>query len=129
MKDNTDQEGRANTCGVVALKGDVAGEDAALVAALRAAGAVLAGRSNLSAFSLRWFGENELHDRTFNCGPGTAHRDVRLAYSRLQGPIHGYVPVLVEHAARERLREVAAEMPLNELPKGHPSRITFNAPK
>lgn len=29
---------------------------------------------------------------------------VRLAYADLTGPIRDYVPVLVEHAARERLR-------------------------
>ena len=33
---------------------------------------------------------------------------VRLAYADLTGPIRDYVPVLVEHAARERLRALTA---------------------
>ena len=40
---------------------------------------------------------------------------VRVAYTGLQGPIRDYVPVLVEHAARERLRALARERPHADL--------------
>lgn len=66
IKDNTDQAGHRNTNGVVAAAGNVAAEDASVVAALRASGAVFVGRSNLPAFGLRWFSENELFGRTLN---------------------------------------------------------------
>jgi hypothetical protein len=34
---------------------------------------------------------------------------VRVAYSELTGPIREFVPVLVEHMARERLASLAAD--------------------
>jgi hypothetical protein len=34
---------------------------------------------------------------------------VRVAYSKLSGPIREFVPVLVEHAAREHLNELTRE--------------------
>ncbi|MFC3890974.1 amidase [Lentzea rhizosphaerae] len=70
IKDNTDQAGHANTCGIVEGAGNVAEEDASLVAALRSSGVVFVGRSNLPAWGLRWFSENELFGRTLN--PWTA---------------------------------------------------------
>ena len=66
VKDNTDQAGHPNTNGVLALAANIAMEDAAVVAAMRAAGAVFIGRSNLPAFSLRWCAENDLYGRTLN---------------------------------------------------------------
>ncbi len=66
IKDNTDQAGHANTCGIVDGAQNVAKEDASVVAALRASGAVFVGRSNLPAWGLRWFSENELFGRTLN---------------------------------------------------------------
>lgn len=66
VKDNTDQAGHVTSFGIAAGAGNVAEEDAAVVAALRAAGAVFVGRSNLPAFSLRWFSENAVHGRTLN---------------------------------------------------------------
>ncbi|MFJ5231333.1 amidase [Kitasatospora sp. NPDC088391] len=65
-KINTDQRGHASSHGVTALAGTPAAEDAACVAALRGAGAVLLGRSNAPAFSYRWFSTNDLHGRTLN---------------------------------------------------------------
>jgi len=50
----------------------VASEDASVVRALRASGSVFVGRSNLPAFGLRWFSENELFGRTLN--PWTTER-------------------------------------------------------
>jgi amidase len=72
IKDNTDQAGHANTCGIVAGAKNVAEQDAAVVAALRSRGAVFVGRSNLPAWGLRWFTENELFGRTLN--PWTTER-------------------------------------------------------
>ncbi|MGW4210401.1 amidase [Lentzea sp. NPDC004789] len=72
IKDNTDQAGHATTCGVVEAARNVAEEDASVVAAMRSAGAVFVGRSNLPAWGLRWFSENELFGRTLN--PWTAER-------------------------------------------------------
>jgi amidase len=66
VKDNTDQAGHRNTNGIVSAADNVASEDASVVAAMRAHGAVLVGRSNLPAFGLRWFSENELFGRTHN---------------------------------------------------------------
>ncbi|SDN98729.1 amidase [Klenkia soli] len=66
IKDNTDEVGHPNTGGVVAHADHVATTDAASTAALRRAGAVLVGRSNVPAFSFRWVTDNELHGRTLN---------------------------------------------------------------
>jgi amidase len=65
-KVNVDTAGRATTDGVVAAKDNIALSDSPLVASLRAAGAVIIGRSNTPAFSLRWFTDNDLHGRTLN---------------------------------------------------------------
>lgn len=66
IKVNVDTAGRATTDGVVAAKDNIALSDSPLVASLRAAGAVIIGRSNTPAFSLRWFTDNDLHGRTLN---------------------------------------------------------------
>jgi amidase len=66
MKVNVDMAGRTTTNGVVAFKDGVATEDSPVVANLRKAGAVIIGRSNTPAFSVRWFTENDLHGRTLN---------------------------------------------------------------
>jgi amidase len=65
-KVNTDQRGHPTDNGVVALKDLMAAEDAPVVANLRAAGAVIIGRTNAPAFSMRAFSENDLHGRTYN---------------------------------------------------------------
>ena len=65
-KINTDQRGHVTSNGVRAFADRVSEQDAACVTALREAGAILLGRSNAPAFSLRWFSTNDLHGRTLN---------------------------------------------------------------
>jgi len=66
VKVNVDMAGRATTNGVVSYRDTVAREDSPVVANLRRAGAVIIGRTNTPAFSLRWFTDNDLHGRTLN---------------------------------------------------------------
>ncbi len=66
IKVNVDTAGHATTDGIVAAKDNIAETDSPLVAHMRAAGAVIVGRSNTPAFSLRWFTDNDLHGRTLN---------------------------------------------------------------
>ncbi|MDU6746313.1 MAG: amidase family protein, partial [Bradyrhizobium sp.] len=65
-KINVDQAGLPTTNGIVAFKDNIAKDDAPVVANLRRAGAVIIGRTNTPAFSMRWFTDNELHGRTLN---------------------------------------------------------------
>lgn len=65
-KVNVDQAGCATTGGIEKLAGNVATEDSPVVANLRQSGAIIVGRSNTPAFSLRWFTDNALHGRTLN---------------------------------------------------------------
>lgn len=66
VKVNVDTAGHATTDGIVAQRDNIAASDSPLVTHLRAAGAVIVGRSNTPAFSLRWFTDNALHGRTLN---------------------------------------------------------------
>jgi amidase len=66
VKVNTDQKDHPTDNGVVAFKDVIAPDDAPVVANLRAAGAIVVGRTNVPAFSMRAFSENELHGRTEN---------------------------------------------------------------
>ena len=66
IKINVDTAGRPTTDGLVALKDKRAESDSPLVASLKAAGAVIVGRSNAPAMSVRWFTDNALHGRTLN---------------------------------------------------------------
>lgn len=66
VKINVDMKGRATTNGVPAFSGLVAQEDSASVANLRRAGAIILGRTNVPAFSRRYFTDNDLHGRTVN---------------------------------------------------------------
>ena len=66
VKINVDMAGRATTNGVVSYRDIVACKDSPVVANLRKAGAVIIGRNNTPAFSLRWFTDNDLHGRTLN---------------------------------------------------------------
>lgn len=66
MKENVDQAGCATANGVVAYKDLIADTDSAPVANWKAAGAVILGRTNAPAFSLRWDTDNDLRGRTFN---------------------------------------------------------------
>jgi amidase len=66
IKENVDQAGCATTNGVVAFRDLIAHEDSPVVANLKAAGAVIIGRTNTPAFSFRLDTENELRGRTFS---------------------------------------------------------------
>jgi amidase len=66
IKVNVDQQGYATTNGLRLQKDLVATQDNPVVANLRKAGAVLLGRTNTPAFSLRWFTRNGLHGHTKN---------------------------------------------------------------
>jgi amidase len=66
IKENVDQAGCATTNGVVAFRDVIARDDSPVVANLRAAGAVIVGRTNTPAFSFRLDTDNELRGRTFN---------------------------------------------------------------
>ncbi len=65
-KNNVDQAGTRNTGGIKQAKDNLCQEDSPLVANLKAADAVVVGRSNVPAFSFRWFTDTDLHGRTFN---------------------------------------------------------------
>lgn len=66
IKVNADQRGFANTNGVRIQADNMATEDSPVVTNLRNAGAIVVGRSNTPAFSLRWFTNNSLHGHTRN---------------------------------------------------------------
>lgn len=61
-----DQKGQATTNGLRTQAELIATEDNPVVANLRRAGAVIVGRTNTPAFSLRWFTRNGLHGATLN---------------------------------------------------------------
>ena len=66
VKVNTDQAGCPTDNGVVALRDAIATEDSPVVANLKRAGAIIIGRTNTPAFSMRIFADNALHGRTLN---------------------------------------------------------------
>ena len=66
VKVNVDQAGFATTNGLTLQRDLIAAEDNPVVSNLRRAGAVLLGRTNTPAFSLRWFTSNGIHGRTRN---------------------------------------------------------------
>lgn len=66
IKINVDQKGHATTNGVSAFKDNVAPDDAPVVRNLKAAGAVIIGRTNTPEFSFRADTDNPLHGRTYN---------------------------------------------------------------
>jgi len=66
IKENVDQKGFATTNGIRLQKDLIAKSDNPVVASLRRAGAVIVGRTNTPAFSLRWFTRNSLHGHTKN---------------------------------------------------------------
>lgn len=65
-KINTDQAGLPTDNGVPKLKDFVAREDSAQVGNLRRAGAIVVGRTNAPAFSMRGMTDNALHGATLN---------------------------------------------------------------
>ncbi len=66
IKENVDQAGTATTNGVVAFRDLIATEDSPVVANLKAAGAVIVGRTNTPAFSFRLDTDNDLRGPTLN---------------------------------------------------------------
>lgn len=66
IKDNVDVAGQTSPNGVPALDSTVASRDAPLVENLRAAGAVILGRTNTPEFSWRWHTDNPLFGPTLN---------------------------------------------------------------
>lgn len=66
IKVNIDQTGFASTNGLKIQKDLIAASDSPVVSSLRKAGAVIIGRTNTPAFSLRWFTRNSLHGHTLN---------------------------------------------------------------
>ncbi|MGJ3261505.1 MAG: amidase family protein [Rhodospirillales bacterium] len=65
-KTNVDQAGHATSNGLRIQKDLIAEIDSPVVANMRAAGAVIVGRTNTPAFSLRWFTRNSLFGATRN---------------------------------------------------------------
>ncbi|WP_299414317.1 amidase family protein [uncultured Sulfitobacter sp.] len=66
IKENVDQAGFATTNGLRIQRDLIAEQDNPVVTNLRRAGAVIVGRTNTPAFSLRWFTRNSLHGHTRN---------------------------------------------------------------
>jgi amidase len=66
IKANADLAGTATTNGVTAYRDLIAQENNPAVDNWLRAGAVVIGRTNVPAFSWRWFSDNDLHGRTVN---------------------------------------------------------------
>ena len=66
IKENADQAGVATTSGVVAFQDLIAASDSPPVANWKRAGAIVIGRTNAAAFSLRWHTDNDLRGLTLN---------------------------------------------------------------
>ncbi|HWI38327.1 MAG TPA: amidase [Burkholderiales bacterium] len=66
LKINVDVAGRPTTNGVAAFKDKVPSEESPCVIQWRNAGAIFVGRTNVPAFSTRYFTDNALHGRTLN---------------------------------------------------------------
>lgn len=66
VKVNVDQAGFATTNGLRLQENLIAATDNPVVANLRRAGAIIIGRTNTPAFSLRWFTRNQIHGATIN---------------------------------------------------------------
>ncbi len=95
VKVNIDQKGHATTNGLRIQQGLIATEDSPPVANLARAGAIIVGRTNTPAFSLRWFTRNSLHGATRNPAfpaltPGGSSGGAASAVAAGLGPIgHG----------------------------------------
>ena len=66
LKENVDQKGCATPNGVAAMANLIAPDDSPSARSLKAAGAIIIGRTNTPEFSLRVTTDNLLHGRTFN---------------------------------------------------------------
>jgi amidase len=95
VKVNIDQQGQATTNGLRIQSNLIAQEDSPPIANLRRAGAVIVGRTNTPAFSLRWFTRNSLHGATSNPAfpaltPGGSSGGAASAVAAGLGPLaHG----------------------------------------
>jgi amidase len=94
-KENVDQKDLPTPNGVVAYKDVIATADSTVVANWRKAGAVIIGRTNTPAYSLRWDTDNALRGRTYSPWakgrtPGGSSGGAGAAVSSGIGPIaHG----------------------------------------
>ncbi len=66
VKENIDVFGSPTTQGIVALKDWLPPQDAPVVSHLKAAGAIILGRTNLPDYGMRWHTDNALHGPTIN---------------------------------------------------------------
>ncbi len=95
VKVNIDQQGHATTNGLRIQANLIATEDSPPVMNLRRAGAIIVGRTNTPAFSLRWFTRNSLHGATRNPAfpgltPGGSSGGAASAVAAGLGPLaHG----------------------------------------
>src|SRR5688572_13463434 len=96
LKINVDVAGRPTTNGVVAFKDKTAAAESPPVIQWRGAGAIFVGRTNVPAFSTRYFTDNALHGRTLNPwdakrtpggSSGGGHRDGRARARQRPGRI------------------------------------------
>jgi amidase len=93
IKENVDQRGKPTPNGLPALETIVAPDDAPLVRNLRAAGAIVVGRTNTPELSMRATTDNPLHGRTRNpwhpdASPGGSSGGAGAAAAAGFGPIH-----------------------------------------
>ena len=93
VKVNADQAGFATTNGVTLQRDLVAQANSPVVDNLLRAGAVIVGRTNAPAFSLRWFTTNRLHGDTRN------PRDPRLTPGGSSGGAAAAVAAGIGHLA------------------------------
>ena len=92
IKESFDVEGLPTSWGLEAFRGRVAGEDAVAVARLRAAGAVILGKTNVSEGLDGWNADNPVYGRTGNpvragLSPGGSSSGAAAAVAA------GYVPL------------------------------------
>ena len=66
VKDQAETKGIATSFGSIALKGYVPKEDATIVAKLKAAGAIILGKTTLPDFATSWFGYSSVSGETKN---------------------------------------------------------------
>ncbi|MDP6374565.1 MAG: amidase [Pseudomonadales bacterium] len=93
IKENVDMAGEPTPNGVPALASLIATDDSPVVRNLRAAGAVIVGRTNTPEFSLRATTDNPLHGRTRNpwdddASPGGSSGGAGSAAAAGFGPVH-----------------------------------------
>jgi amidase len=93
IKENVDQEGKPTPNGLPAFEKVVAPDDAPLVRNLRAAGAIIVGRTNTPELSMRATTDNPLHGRTVNpwhpdASPGGSSGGAGASAAAGFGPIH-----------------------------------------